>query len=80
MVPRGHWNKTSIGSFWKINIENKNREQVTNYSQDARANVKILHVNYIKPNIENVVNDQAHLTLQERPNSYLYSVQTSKPS
>ena len=39
MVLRGHWNKTSIGSFWKFNIENKNREQVTNYSQDARANV-----------------------------------------
>ena len=26
MVPRGHWNKTSIGNFWKSNIENKNRE------------------------------------------------------
>ena len=54
MVLRGHWNKTSIGSFWKFNIENKNREQVTNYSQDARANVEILDANYIKPNIENV--------------------------
>ena len=40
MVPREHWNKTSIENFWRINIENKNREQITNYSQDARANVK----------------------------------------
>ena len=23
MVSRGHWNNTSIGNFWKINIENK---------------------------------------------------------
>ena len=66
MVPRGHWNKTSIENFWRINIENKNREQITNYSQDARANVEILDANYIKPNIENIANEQQHLTLQER--------------
>ena len=63
MVPRGRWNKTSIGNFWRINIENKNREQVPNNSQDARANVEILVTNYIKPNIENVANEQQYLTL-----------------
>ena len=66
MVPRVHWNKTRIGNFWKINIENKNREQVINYSQDASANVEILDAYYIKSNIENVANEQQHLTLQER--------------
>ena len=80
MVLRGHWNKTSIGSFWKFNIENKNREQVTNYSQDARANVEILDANYIKPNIENVAKNNIISPYRKRPNSYLYSVQTSKPS
>ena len=65
MVPRGHWNKTSIGNFWKLNIKNKNREKVTNYSQDARANI-ILDTNYTKPDIETVVNEQRRLTLQEK--------------
>ena len=62
MVPRGHWNKTSIGNFWKLNIENKNRENVTNY---ARANI-ILDANYTKQDIIKVANEQKHLTLQER--------------
>ena len=30
MIPRGHWNKTSIRNFWKVVIETKNREQVIN--------------------------------------------------
>ena len=64
MIPRGHWNKTSIGNFWKLNIENKNREKVTNYSQDARANI-ILDANHTKPDIEKVANEQNHLILQE---------------
>ena len=62
MVPRGRWNKTSIGNFWRINIENKNREQVINYSQDARANVEILDANYIKPNICSQRTTSPHLT------------------
>ena len=63
MVPRGHWNKTSIGNFWKVNIEIKNREQkITNYSEDSRANVKSLDANYIKLNIKKVANEQEHLT------------------
>jgi len=36
MVPRIHWNKTSVGNFWEINIENKNREQVTNFKRKLR--------------------------------------------
>ena len=66
MVTRGHWNKTNIGNFWKVNIETKNREQVTNYSDNARTNMEILDTNYTKPNIEKVANEQKHLTLQER--------------
>ena len=54
MVLRGHWNKTNIGNFWKIKIEN------------TRANVEILDANYTKPNVENVANEQHHHTLQER--------------
>ena len=66
MVPRGHWNKTNIGNFWKVNIETKNREHVTNYSENARTNMEILDANYTKLNIEKVANEQKHFTVQER--------------
>ena len=66
MVARGHRNKTSIGNFWKVNIEAKNREQVTNYSENARTNIEILDANYTKANLETVANEQKHLILQER--------------
>lgn len=55
MVSRGHWNITAIGSFWKVDVDNDNREQkFTNYSEDIRANVEMLVANYIKPNIEKI--------------------------
>ena len=41
IVSREHWNKTSVGNFWKVNIENRNREARnivgTNHGQKPKS-------------------------------------------
>ena len=41
IVPREHWNKTSVGNFWKVNIEKRNREARntvgTNHGQEPKS-------------------------------------------
>ena len=55
-----HW------EILEINIENKNREQATNYSEDARANIENLDTDYTNPNIKKVTNEQKYFNLHER--------------
>ena len=76
MMPRDYWNQESISSFWSrlgINqapdgdkIDSKINKSVVGFDQEYNNNVKILDANYAPVDLNEISQDQTHLTVKER--------------